>query len=233
MIRNTFVLLLACCFVSGPTATCLKAVKKVNLPFSEPSDICYYDHHYFFACDNGFLRITNDSFRVLKKIGFEGADLEGVWADEKHIYLSNESGREIITLNRSDYSVLNHFPVEYHGGRNLGLESLTRDPEGNYYSAGEKEPVQLMKWNAGLQMTESRELEGYNDISGMTWHDGYLYILSDEDQTVTKVNSDYTVNKRWKIPVYNPEGICFNPQGQLLICSDRMSKLYVFNLTAE
>lgn len=217
---------------SNPSVISLKAVEKVNLKFAEPSDVSYFNHQYFFACDNGCLKITNDSFKVTKTIKFEGADLEGVFADGAHIYLSDESGRQIITLNASDFSVVSKVSVAYNGARNFGMESICTDGKGNFYSAAEKEPVLLMRWTGNFSVSDNRELANYSDISGMTFHDGVLWILSDEDHSITKVNAtDYSVIDKWDIPVYNPEGICFNDKGQLVICSDRMSKLFIFNIT--
>lgn len=40
--------------------------------------------------------------------------------------------------------------------------------------------------------------------------------------------ADFSVEKKWSVPVYNPEGVCFDNDGTMRIVSDDTQRLYVF-----
>jgi hypothetical protein len=43
----------------------------------------------------------------------------------------------------------------------------------------------------------------------------------------------YQVEITWKIPVLNAEGICFSPNGDLIIMSDDMQQVNIFDFPIE
>ena len=73
------------------------------------------------------------------------------------------------------------------------------------------------------------QIEKINDMSSACYYNHKLWLLSDEDHTVFKMNpDDYTIEKKFSVPVYNPEGICFDEDGTMRIVSDDMHRLFVF-----
>jgi hypothetical protein len=40
---------------------------------------------------------------------------------------------------------------------------------------------------------------------------------------------DYSIIQQWKIPVLNPEGICFDAKENLIILSDDRQSIYTFS----
>jgi hypothetical protein len=39
---------------------------------------------------------------------------------------------------------------------------------------------------------------------------------------------DFSIEKKFNLPIYNPEGICFDDDGTMRIVSDNMRRLYIF-----
>lgn len=75
------------------------------------------------------------------------------------------------------------------------------------------------------------KLKFARDISSATFHEGHLWLLSDEDRTIFKLHpKTYEVLEKWIVPIVNPEGICFDSAGTLYILSDNKDKLYKFQI---
>ena len=69
-----------------------------------------------------------------------------------------------------------------------------------------------------------------SDISSARFYKNELFLLSDEDMTLIKVNPEtFEVIQKWRIPVINPEGLAFDKNGNILITSDDMQRLFYFN----
>ena len=68
------------------------------------------------------------------------------------------------------------------------------------------------------------------DISSARFYKDELFLLSDEDMMLIKVNPlTYEVIQKWSLPVINPEGLAFDKDGNILITCDDMQRLYYFN----
>ena len=94
----------------------------------------------------------------------------------------------------------------------------------------EKEPTLIWELDSSLHPVKEYPFPMVSDLSGVRWHNGYMYLLSDEDACVLKCRpDDYSILERIKINVINPEGICFDNSGTLLVCSDDMQELYTFH----
>ena len=94
----------------------------------------------------------------------------------------------------------------------------------------EKDPIYLFELNEDLSIYNEILLDGIaRDISAATYHEDHLWLLSDEDRTVFKLNpNNYKVLGAWKFPIINPEGLVFNKKGQMVIVSDDMEKFFIF-----
>ena len=68
------------------------------------------------------------------------------------------------------------------------------------------------------------------DISSASFHNDFLWLLSDEDRTVLKLNPiTYEVIEKWLLPVINPEGFAFDKDSNLVVTCDDMQRIYYFN----
>lgn len=205
-----------------------------NLHIPEPSDICTAsDGGYFVVSDNGILFKLNQKFEIEKKAKVTGFDFEGVYANDTSVFVSDESLRQIYVYNSSNLELQKIIPFMYNGGRNLGMESITYDPSnGNFVGFSEKEPCLLMQFNKAFQLIDQHHIEGLREVSSVTYYQNALWVLSDEERTIYKVDpTTFSIENKWVIPILNPEGICFTKEGNLKIVSDDQEEIFDVNIT--
>jgi len=139
--------------------------------------------------------------------------------------------RRIDVLTETDFTVKRSVFLTYNGDRNKGFEGLVYVPEQKKFVAVIEKPAMIFELNEQLQVTNQLRLKQFKELSSITYHDKFLWLLSDEDHEVMKVNpDDYSILNRWSLPVINPEGICFDANGNLLIVSDDMAELFKFKI---
>ena len=214
--------------------TKVKPLRSFYTEVKEPSDIAFYapTHTYFVVSDNGFLHEVDSLGKILRTADFEGYDTEGVWVKDDFIYVVEEMVRKIRVFNRSDLKLVRTVNVPYQGGRNKAYEAITYNPVRNsFIIITEKDPIYLFELDDDLNVKNEIELKKYaRDISAATFYADFLWLLSDEDRQIIKINpSSYEVIERWVIPVINPEGFAFNNKSELIVVSDDREKFYVFD----
>jgi uncharacterized protein YjiK len=200
----------------------------------EPSDISVSKNGYFMVSDHGKLYATDATGKVLQKATEEGADYEGVYAWNDKVYVSEESFRKVCVYDALTLKFISSYPVNYSGGRNDGVEAICRNETKNcFVLITEKNPSVLFETDTNFQIISERP-SPVEEVSAVTWHNGSLYILSDEAHTVYKVDpTTYSILAQWPVMVTNPEGICFNSKGELIILSDDRAMFFTFNLPQQ
>jgi uncharacterized protein YjiK len=225
-------LVIACCSLKGVEH--LKPYEHHSLNISEPSDICLTSDnpsHYYIVSNRGSIAETDSNGKVLRKSKRDGSDYEAVCVKDHMIYAIDESLRRVDVINESDFKVRKSMVLHFAGGRNKAFEGLTYIPSQKKFITATETPVIVFELNEQLQVINQIQLKQFRELSALTYHDNYLWFLSDEDHEVMKVDpADYSIVKRWSIPVINPEGICFDEQGNLLIVSDDMEELFKFKI---
>ena len=219
-------------FSAPPKIAKLKFTKKYKTNVPEPSDIAYgKDNTIFIVSDQGVLYQVDEAGKIVKTASEQGLDYEGVWADENFVYVADERARRIKVFDY-DLNLVRQNEVSYHGGMNLGYEGITyNEAKKCFLIATEKTPMWFFELNNDLVKINEKKMKIASDVSGLCFHDNFLYIVSDEDQTVMKLNpNDYSVIQKWQIPVTNPEGIAFDKQGNLIIVSDFEQTIFQFSL---
>ena len=89
----------------------------------------------------------------------------------------------------------------------------------------------LFELDTDFKITNQTDLSAVaSDISSARYYDGFLWLLSDEDMMLLKLNpTTFDVLKKWSLPVINPEGLAFDKNGNILISCDDMQRVYYFN----
>lgn len=227
-----FLLLLALCSVKKTSS--LKAYFHRDINVTEPSDICLTTadpSHYYIVSNRGSIAETDSNGKVLRHTKLDGSDYEAVCVKDNMIYALDESFRRVDVFSETDLSLKKSYVLNYSGARNKGFEGLTYIPEQKKFIAVIEKPGIIFEFNEQFQVINSIKLKQFFELSSATYHDGFLWFLSDEDHEVMKVNlENYAIIDRWSIPVINPEGICFATNGDLLIVSDDMSSLFKFKI---
>lgn len=217
----------------APKAVKIKPIKKLNVKFREPSEVLLSSDtsKLFILGDKAFLYETDLMGKELRKSPMSSIDIEGACLYNGKIYVSDESTRQVLVLDEKTLKLEKTMMVFNQGPRNLGFESITHLPAANnFLMCTEKTPCEFYQYTNDFVLVNQFTIPGITEVSGMTFYDNNLYVLSDEQATVYKVNpADYSVLKSWKVPMNNPEGISFNAHGQMMVISDDMGKLFIFN----
>jgi len=211
----------------------LKPLKFFTVQVPEPSDICMHPHKdtYFIVSDDGFLFEVDTMGKVIRQADYKGYDTEGVTVHDGKVYVIEEFTRKIRVFDLETLEMERTVNVPYAGGRNKAFESIAFNFARNcFVMITEKDPIFLFELDSALNLINEIELDGIaSDISAATWHEGFLWLLSDEDMHVLKLDpKSYKVLNRWYIPVVNPEGIAFDRQGRMIIVSDDLERIYHF-----
>ena len=212
----------------------LKPTEKINVQVPEPSDIAYSASResLFVVSDNGYLFETDLKGVILRKADYKGLDDEAVYVTESHVYVVEEFTRKIRMFSLPDLILEKTVKIPYYGGRNKAFEGLTyNNAKGVFTLFVEKDPLYVFELNKELEKVNEINLGDLaRDISAATYYDNHLWVLSDEDRTIFKLNpKDYSVLAKWEIPVVNAEGIAFLPDGNFIVASDALERLYYFN----
>jgi uncharacterized protein YjiK len=213
----------------------IKPINKFNVKLNEPSEIVYLDKNKFLVLANkAFMYEVDATGKVLRELNYKGYDLEAACIAEGKLYVVDESYRTVTVFDQN-YKVIATHQINFSGSRNLSFESLTYNPETKmFYAATEKKPAQLFEFDQNFNMLNQYSIKGIKEVSALNWHNGQLYILSDEQHTIFKADvSNRTIIQQWEIPVINPEGLAFDENDNLLIVSDDMNKLFTFRLTTN
>ena len=226
--------LLLCILFSAKKHTQLKPYFHHDINIQEPSDICLTTANpanYYIVSNRGSIAETDSNGHVLRQTKWDGSDYEAICTRDNVIYAMDESMRRIDMLSESDFKLKKSVYLNYSGGRNKGIEGLVYIPEQKKFVAVIEKPAMIIELNEQLQITSQTLMKQFYELSAVTYHNHYLWLLSDEDHEVMQVNpEDYSIVNRWSIPVVNPEGICFDTAGNLLIVSDDMSTLFKFKI---
>jgi uncharacterized protein YjiK len=217
-----------------PTPVKIKPIDSFYIPIPEPSDIAMRrdGSSFFVVSDDGFLFEMSPNLNVIRKADFAGFDCEAVYVDDQMVYVVEEFTRKIRIFDIETLTLQRTVSVPYGGGRNKGFEAFTfNTAKGKFVMLTEKDPIYLLELDSNLQVVNEIYLDHIaSDISSATWHDNHLWLLSDEDMMILKMDPlTYQVLNRWKIPVINPEGLVFINDHTLWVVSDDMERVFVFS----
>lgn len=212
----------------------LKPVRWIAVSIPEPSDLCYNSktNTFFIVSDNGILFETDRECKVIRQVKESNTDFEAVYSDESYVYAVDETHRTISIYDSTTLTKNNVIQVPYSGGRNKGYEALTFNKSKNrFVLLTEKDPVLLFELDIQFKITNQIDLSGVaSDISAATYYNDFLWLLSDEDMMILKLDPlTYTVLGKWSLPVINPEGFAFDHEGNILVTCDDMQRVYYFN----
>jgi uncharacterized protein YjiK len=169
--------------------------------------------------------------KVIRKADYEIIDCEGIFVDDKYVYVAEETTRKVKLFDIKTLKLERTVYLPYSGARNKGYEGLTFNKTRNRFAiVTEKDPIYIFELDLDLRVVnEINVSQMARDISSISYHDNFIWMLSDEDRTVFKVNPNtYEIIAKWIVPIPNPEGLAFDAYGNMLIQSDDLNALYFF-----
>lgn len=230
-----YFLLVASSIVSAQKNFKAKPTSFHSTQVPEPSDICLNpskSNSFYMVSDMGYLYETNSSGEITRKAEYRGIDTEAVFAKGDKVYVIQEFNRKIAVFDAATLQLIQTKTVNYNGGRNKGYESFTFNQSNNrFVLITEKEPINLFELDENFNVVNEIDLNKIaRDISSATYYNNFIWLLSDEDRTVFKLNPiTYEVISKWIVPIINPEGITFDSNGKLFIVSDDRKKIYIID----
>ena len=217
----TLALLLA--FLS-PVSAQVEVVSKRATSFSEPSDVLKKvgSPNFWVLGDKSTLFECSPSGDVVTSFLLPALDVEAVTCSDRYCYLSEETLQRILVMDATTMKELYSVPLHHGGGRNQGVEAMTwLSAERVLLVSTEKDPQFFMELDEQLQVQKTYRIEGIHEVSALTFSEGRVYVLSDEDATIFRLTADHrSVEQSWNIPIINPEGLCAKGDGSWIVVSD-------------
>lgn len=212
----------------------------------EASGICYVSKldSLFVVNDEGTIYEISNKGKIKRKKYLGEYDLEGIAYDRKKdkLLIVVEGTESILVLNSNNLTIEKEVKIErkykdveiLKKSKKTGLEAIAIDYNGYIYVSNQSKITykQKIKENAsvilrinslGKKKTKIKKVHnhGYMDIAGMTFNNGYLYMVSDKNNLLIKydINTNQTI-KKIKLPKSAQEGICFDNKGYIYIADD-------------
>lgn len=206
----------------------------ISIRVPEPSDVALSPQKnslYIVSDDEAAVFELDFNGKILRRSETLGIDLEAVCARPDFLYVADETPRKIYQLDYNTLKVTRTFSVPYSGGRNKGYESLTyNETKKCFVLITEKDPIYIFELDHDFRQINEIRWKKARDISSATFHDGFIWLLSDEDMAMFKCDPNtYDVISKFRINVHNPEGIAFH-DGKMFIAADDLERLYFFNI---
>lgn len=203
-----------------------------RLHVDEPSDLAFSGGKLYTVSDrHSKIYEIDDDGDVKDDVNVEGKDLEAVAVDDDgHFYVAGESNAKVWRLD-GDGERVSSIEVDDADDGNSGIEGLAFDDDGHLFVAKEKDPARIWKLEGDGDEVARAKIEFAADLSALAWNpsDGHLYALSDQEQALYRLDSDFDMITAWRLPIEKPEGLAFDGD-TVYIASDSEERLYVFEL---
>lgn len=214
----------------------LRLLKKIKLPFGEPSGITYDETENVFWIVSGReqkVYMIDTVGTILKQLIYTGEDLEGIVLDvsKKTLWIIEEKRRELLQIDLEG-NVLRKESYNLSGKKNSGLEGVAQNKEGRLFLLREKNPGEFIELDSNLKIKERFEITFAKDFSDMVFsNNNNLYILSDQSEILYKWSRENGVIQRFELPMEKFEGIAVNAEeNRFFIVNDNTDELWIFSL---
>lgn len=207
-----------------------KEKKRISIP--EPSDICSRSNNSGFAVvsDKGLVYLLDQNFKLEKKVDGNWMDLEACYQSSDGLLIVDEALRKIILLDLINFEELMSVSIPYSGARNRGFEAIGfSSVSKKYWLITEKQPCVFYELDSKFQEVKQFQINGIEEVSAVTFFQGYWYVLSDEESMIYQCSEEGKLISSWSINVHNAEGISFAPNGDCIVLSDDLATLFFFD----
>ena len=202
----------------------VEVLKRMPLRCSEPSDIVSSPDgkSYYVLADKYRICEYSASGEIVSTKDMQSLDVEGVCFAGNKAFISEETLQRIHVMDATTMTELYTIPLHHGGGRNQGVEAITWiATDQTFLMSTEKNPQFFMEFDTSMNLQKTFQIDGIGEVSAMTYSEGHVYVLSDEDATLYCLNeARNAIEKSWKLPVINPEGVCYKGDGVWIVVSD-------------
>lgn len=218
---------------------------KVIAKIPEASGICFIkkSNSLVVVNDEGWIYELSIDGKIKRKKKLGKYDLEGVDYDKKSkkLVIVVEGKESLLFVNLDNFKIEKEIKIKrsykkiniLKKSKGNGLEAIAMEDGDIYVSNQSKiKDKKKLKENAsailrvsGINKKKMKIKEvfnhGYIDIAGITFHNGFLYMVSDTKNLLIKysLEKNKTISKI-KLPSSAQEGICFDKNGYMYIADD-------------
>lgn len=212
----------------------------VHIP--EASGICYAKNtnSLFVANDEGKVFEISTDGKILREKRLGNYDLEGVACDiqKGKLYFAVEGDDNILIVSQKNLTVQKEIKIKrkfkkvnvLKKDKKNGLEGIAITPNGIYLSNQsskkwpKSDPSVLIKINSlKKKKVAIKDIvdHGYKDIAGLSFHNGYLYMVSDSENLLIKydLKNGKTISTK-KLQDFAQEGVAFDGHGYIYFADD-------------
>jgi uncharacterized protein YjiK len=221
-----------------------------NIP--EASGICYSktSDTLFVVNDEGRVYEITTKGKILREKRIGKYDLEAIDIDEKNslLLLANEKNDSIIIIKKENFKIIKEIKIdkEYKGIKVLkkgsnGIEGLALYKNKIYASNQSKKKypkkdssvIVILNYSLDKKSLKIEDIinHGFTDVSGLTFYEDILYMISDKNSLLISYNiKKRRVIKKYKLPKkFAQEGVAFDKKGNLYIADDNGKILKIKN----
>jgi uncharacterized protein YjiK len=211
----------------------LEQVERHKLDMDEPSDLVIVDGDLYAVSDqHSKIYRVKPSGDADEHLNVQGSDLEAIGFDgERGAFLIADESKAKIWRLDDDGERLESIELDNADDGNSGIEGIVIGGEGHLYAVKEKDPARVYELDGDGALLASEKIEFANDLSAITYNpdDDHLYVLSDEDHTLYRLDKHWNANRAWKLPLEHPEGVAFDGK-TIYIVTDNDHRIYTFEL---
>ncbi len=230
----------------------LFAKQKVIAKIPEASGIAYSEKSdsLFVVNDEGTIYEITTKGTTLRKKYLGKYDLEGITIDEEKslLLLAVEGKDKILVLDKKSFKIKKEIPIkrDYKGIKVLkkssdGIEGIAlyknkiyaSNQSNKKYPKADSSVIVILDYNLNKKKLKIENIinHGFTDISGLTFFEDELYLVSDKNNLLIKYDiiKNKVLKKQKLSKKYSQEGITFDKEGNLYIADDKGKVLKISN----
>ena len=217
-------------------STNIKKIAAYNLTMPEPSGLAMdpdMKHLWIVSDRKGQIYKTDLRGVVQEKIDIKASDFEGVAISREGetLYVIDEAKNRIQCYQHNGKSTCKH-GLNQKVTKKSGPEGIDVDWEnGDLYVVNESNPTQIYHLNKEFVEIERHQTTVLSDLSAICVDPKSkdIWLLSDEDQKLIRVSSDYEIKNEYLIDIKQMEGLAIDYARKIIyIVSDAEEELHVF-----
>jgi len=211
----------------------LHQVDRSKLDMDEPSDLVLVDGDLFAVSDqhSKIYKVQPDG-DAHEYLNIDGHDLEAIGYDDRRggFMIADESRAKIWRLD-AEGARIESIELDSASDGNSGIEGIVIGAEGHLFVVKEKDPARIYELDGNDTLLRSEKIEFATDLSAITYNpdDNHLYVLSDEDHALYRLDKHWNADRAWKLPVEHPEGVAFDGTTVYFV-TDGDHRIYTFEL---
>ena len=193
----------------------------------EASGICYLkdSKKLIVVNDEGYIYTLSKKGKILSKKYIGAYDFEGIAEYKDYLFIAVEDKNSIFILEKETFAIINKIKFKkskkIKQSKKHGLEAITVISNTIYISYQKAGLFKLKNMKSKKPKLKKMNTHHDKDISGLSYHKNFLYILSDKNNLLIKydIYKNKTI-KKIKLPKASQEGICFDEKNNFYIADD-------------